>query len=110
MVELKPYAGDDNKYSSDTIYVKTHRSFATPLSLLNRVKQSANTEIRIVTDVSIIETDFNDSRAYLGLVNFNKRVLINRQHNLHHQTLNPILAIMDIKLAFMCHDHRMDDR
>lgn len=77
-VSLKPYAGDGNKYSSDDIYVKTHRSFEGPLALLNRVEQSANTVIQIDTDVGVIKTDFNDSRAYLGLVNFNKQVLISR--------------------------------
>lgn len=76
-VKLKPYAGNDNeanKYSSDDIYVKTHRSFPVPLTLLNNIEQSANTTITIVTDVGVIETDFKDSRAFLGLVNFNKKV------------------------------------
>lgn len=79
MVEIKPYAdggSDANKYSSDAIYVKTHRSFTAPLTLLNSIEQSAHTEIKIVTDVGVIKTDFKESRAFLGLVNFNKQVTL----------------------------------
>lgn len=71
-VALKPYAKDSN--SSDEIYVKTHRSYITPISLLNRIEHSAHTDIKIITDVGVIETDFKESRAFLGLVNFNKEL------------------------------------
>lgn len=75
ILALKPYADSSNKDSSDEIYVKTHLSFAVSLTLLNKIEQSANTRIKIVTDVGVIEADFKESRTFLGLVHFNKQVL-----------------------------------
>lgn len=68
----------DNSHSADDIYVKTYRSYSVPLTLLNNIEQSANTTIKIITDVGTIDADFKESRAFLGLVNFNKQVSRNR--------------------------------
>ena len=71
-VALKPYA--KVSHSSDEIYVKTHHSYTAPLSLLYRIERSAHTDIKIVTDTGVIQANFKESRAFLGLLNFNKKL------------------------------------